>query len=80
MSDSVWAWPTSTRVASATIAGVDVEIIVVAALGVVVRLRQFLSGRSLWVDEAMVANDLADLGVVESLTERSPRSQMAPPG
>lgn len=59
---------------------VNVEIVVVAALGVAVRLRQFLSGRSLWVDEALVANDLAELSIVEALTQRSPRNQLAPPG
>ncbi|MDX2380124.1 MAG: hypothetical protein QNM02_10250 [Acidimicrobiia bacterium] len=58
----------------------DVEIVVVAVLGVAVRLRQFLSGRSLWTDEALVANDLAELSVVEALTQRSPRNQLAPPG
>lgn len=55
-------------------------IVAVMVLGVVVRLRQFMSGRSLWVDEANVALDLADFGVVEALTSKSPRHQMAPTG
>ena len=59
---------------------IDVELVVVAVLGVVLRLRQFFAGRSLWVDEALVANDLAELTIIESVTQRSPRNQMAPAG
>ena len=55
-------------------------VLVVVTVGVAVRLRQLLSGRSLWVDEAAVALDLADFGVVEALTQASPRQQMAPVG
>ena len=52
----------------------------IALFGAVVRARQYFSGRSLWVDEALVANDLAELSVFDSLTDRSPRSQLAPAG
>ena len=59
---------------------VDLALILLALLGVAARLGQFLSGRSLWVDEALVANDLAELSWIDSLTGRSPRNQLAPPG
>jgi len=55
-------------------------LIGVAALGGALRLRQFLSGRSLWRDEAAIVTDLRELSLVESLTGVSPGNQMAPPG
>lgn len=52
----------------------------VAAVGLAIRSRQFLSGRSLWLDEAMVANDLRERTIVGLVSSESPREQMAPPG
>ncbi|CCM64081.1 MAG: hypothetical protein KA973_15605 [Candidatus Microthrix sp.] len=38
----------------------SLELLVLAAVGVLVRLRQYASGRSLWLDEATFANNFVD--------------------
>ena len=55
-------------------------MLVIGAVGVAFRLRQFFSGRGLWHDEAKVANELSERSMVNLVTEASPRGQMAPPG
>lgn len=52
----------------------------IAVLGCLLRLRQFLAGRSLWRDEAAIVTDLRELSLTDSLTGISPGNQMAPPG
>lgn len=52
----------------------------VAAVGIALRLRQFLSGRSLWLDEILLSENLADVGFPEILTEPLRNHQSAPPG
>jgi len=53
---------------------------VVAGIGALIRIRQFASGRSLWMDEALVANDISERTPFDLLTSPSPRGQMAPAG
>ena len=52
-------------------------VLVVVTVGVAVRLRQLLSGRSLWVDEAAVAL-ISSTPEGGGITQASPRQQMAP--
>ncbi len=52
----------------------------IAAVGVVARLRQLTAGRSLWLDETFVALDLQQQTLMESLIDGSPRNQLAPAG
>ncbi len=50
------------------------------ALGVALRLYQFTSGTSLWLDELAIANNLADRSLWSLLTAPLAYSQVAPPG
>jgi len=50
------------------------------ALGVVLRLRQYAAGRSMWLDEVLLARGLVDVPFPEVLTQRLPNGQSAPPG
>ncbi|MEM9466149.1 MAG: hypothetical protein AAGA90_12290 [Actinomycetota bacterium] len=52
----------------------------IAAVGVVARVRQLAAGRSLWLDETFVALDLQQQTLAESLVDGSPRNQLAPAG
>lgn len=49
-------------------------------LGFVLRLRGFLSGRSLWLDEASLALGFVDAQLAELLLNPLPNFQSAPPG
>ena len=49
-------------------------------LGIVLRLRAYLSGRSLWLDESSLALGFVDVGLTELLLNPLPNFQSAPPG
>ena len=50
------------------------------ALGAALRLYQFMTGASLWLDELAIANNLADRSLWSLLTEPLAYAQVAPPG
>jgi Dolichyl-phosphate-mannose-protein mannosyltransferase len=52
--------------------------LLLVVLGVAVRVRQWLGGRSLWLDEALVAGSLVDRGHLQLLTEPLLHRQAAP--
>lgn len=49
-------------------------------LGVLLRLRQYLFNRSLWLDEAMLGNNVVERGFHQLLFEPLTANQSAPPG
>jgi hypothetical protein len=51
-----------------------------AALGVALRVRQWAAGRSLWLDEAQLANGVVEQTAYELLTQPLPANQVAPIG
>jgi len=51
-----------------------------AALGVLVRVRAFISGRSLWVDEVLLALNFRDRSIADILSAPLLYDQSAPPG
>jgi hypothetical protein len=50
------------------------------AIGSILRLRQYVFGRSLWLDEAILANNLLDRSLGSLLAEPLAGVQVAPPG
>ena len=52
--------------------------IVAVAIGAIARLRQWAGGRSLWLDEVLIADNLVHRGFVELVTEPLGNSQAAP--
>ncbi len=52
----------------------------IATLGVILRIRQFLHGRSMWLDEISLALSLREFGPLEILTTPLLGRQSAPPG
>jgi hypothetical protein len=50
------------------------------AIGVALRVYQFMTGASLWLDELAIANNLADRSLWSLLTEPLAYAQVAPPG
>ena len=51
-----------------------------AAMGSLLRLRQFASGRSVWIDEVKLGENFMRLGFPEILFSRLSNGQSAPPG
>ena len=49
-------------------------------LGLLLRIRGFISGRSLWLDESSLALGFVDVGFTELLLSPLPNFQSAPPG
>lgn len=52
----------------------------VAVVSVVLRVRQYAVGRSLWHDEALLALVIGDESLADLVTRPLPRAQVAPPG
>lgn len=52
----------------------------IAALGVVLRVRAWLEGRSLWLDESFLAVNLLDTDLWALISQRMENNQSAPPG
>lgn len=57
-----------------------ISLAFIGAFGCVLRLRQFISGRSVWIDEVKVGENFINLGLPEILVSRLSSAQSAPPG
>jgi hypothetical protein len=55
-------------------------LISIAVLGALLRIRQYVAGRSMWLDEIFLAESLRDKGLTDLLTTPLLHNQSAPPG
>ena len=58
----------------------NIALFLAVILGVLLRLRAYLSGRSLWLDESSLALGFVDVSLAELLLNPLPNFQSAPPG
>src|SRR5262245_26578453 len=58
----------------------QIGIVILVALGLALRLRQYLFNRPIWLDEAMLALNVIDRDFGRLLSTRMHSNQSAPPG
>jgi hypothetical protein len=58
----------------------QIILVSLVAAGILLRLRQYLFNRALWLDEASLANNVVDRSLLQLLSQRLEYDQSAPPG